>query len=281
MRRMLLRSLWQRPGLAIGVVLTALLIAIALLSLVWTPYNPTLMAIAERLKGPSARHWLGTDQFGRDVASMLMRGAANSIYVGLISVGFGVIVGGGLGTIAAAARGSLVDEIIMRSADFTFAFPAVLTAIMITQLMGPGTLDAILAIAIFNVPVFARLTRSAALGVWERDYTAAARVAGKTPVEITLQHVIPNIAGLIIVQASIQFALAILAEAGLSYLGVGTQPPNPSWGRMLNEAQTYLKVQPLLAIFPGLAIALAVFGFNMLGDGLRDLMDPQSRRARQ
>lgn len=281
MRKTLLRTIWHRPGLMIGLVLTALLIAAALVSIVWTPYNPTVMAIADRLKGPSLRHWLGTDQFGRDVASMLMRGAANSIYVGVISVGFGVIVGGALGTIAAAARGSVLDEIIMRAADFTFAFPAVLTAIMITQLMGPGTLDAILAIAIFNVPVFARLTRSTALGVWARDYIAAARVAGKTPVEITLQHVVPNIAGLIIVQASIQFALAILAEAGLSYLGVGTQPPNPSWGRMLNEAQTYLKVQPLLAVFPGLAIALAVFGFNMLGDGLRDLMDPQSRRARQ
>lgn len=281
MRNLFLRTLWHRPGLMIGLGLTSILIVTALVALVWTPYNPTLMAIAERLKGPSARHWLGTDQFGRDVASMLMRGAANSIYVGVLSVGFGVIVGGALGTLAAATRGSILDEIIMRAADFTFAFPAVLTAIIITQLMGPGTLDAILAIAIFNVPVFARLTRSAALGIWGHDYIAAARVAGKTPVEITLQHVIPNIAGLIIVQASIQFALAILAEAGLSYLGVGTQPPNPSWGRMLNEAQTYLKVQPLLAIFPGLAIALAVFGFNMLGDGLRDLLDPQSRRARQ
>lgn len=281
MRKTFLRTIWLRPGLMIGLVLTALLIGAALVSIVWTPYNPTVMAIAERLKGPSARHWLGTDQFGRDVASMLMRGAANSIYVGVISVGFGVLVGGALGTLAAATRDSILDDIIMRTADFTFAFPAVLTAIMITQLMGPGTLDAILAIAIFNVPVFARLTRSAALGVLGRDYIAAARVAGKTPFEITLHHVIPNIAALIIVQASIQFALAILAEAGLSYLGVGTQPPNPSWGRMLSDAQTYLKVQPLLAIFPGLAIALAVFGFNMLGDGLRDLMDPQSRRARQ
>jgi peptide/nickel transport system permease protein len=277
----MMRSILQRPGLSIGLVLTSLLIAVALMSLVWTPYNPLIMAIADRLKGPSLKHWLGTDQFGRDIASMLMRGAANSLQVGIISVGFGGIVGGALGTIAAASRGSLLDEAIMRTSDFTFAFPAVLTAIMITQLLGPGTLDAILAIAIFNVPVFARLTRSAALGQWGRDYIAAARVAGKTPFEITIAHIIPNIAGLIIVQASIQFALAILAEAGLSYLGVGTQPPNPSWGRMLNEAQTYLKVQPLLAIFPGAAIALAVFGFNMLGDGLRDVLDPQSRRARQ
>jgi peptide/nickel transport system permease protein len=151
---------------------------------------------------------------------------------------------------------------------------------MITQLLGPGTIDAVIAIVIFNIPVFARLTRSAALSVWSLDFVTAARAAGKTPFEITVEHVIPNIAGLIVVQATIQFALAILAEAGLSYLGVGTQPPNPSWGRMLNDAQTYLRVQPLLAIFPGAAIALAVFGFNMLGDGLRDLVDPKSRRAR-
>ena len=151
---------------------------------------------------------------------------------------------------------------------------------MLTQLLGPGTIDAILAIAIFNIPVFARLTRSAALTVWSLDFVAAARAAGKTPFEITVEHIIPNIAGLLVVQASIQFALAILAEAGLSYLGVGTQPPNPSWGRMLNDAQTFLKVQPLLAIFPGVAIALAVFGCNLLGDGLRDLIDPRRRRGR-
>lgn len=277
----MIRSILRRPALVVGLILTALLILIGLLSLVWTPYNPLIMAIADRLKGPSLRHWLGTDQFGRDVASMLMRGAANSLYVGIVSVGAGLLAGATLGTIAAATRGGLLDEAIMRASDFTFAFPAVLTAIMITQLLGPGTLDAIIAIAIFNVPVFARLTRSAALAVWSRDFVAAARAAGKTPFEITIEHIIPNIAGLIIVQASIQFALAILAEAGLSYLGVGTQPPNPSWGRMLNDAQTYLKVQPLLAIFPGAAIALAVFGFNMLGDGLRDFLDPQSRRARQ
>jgi len=271
----------RHPTFVIGLILVGALVGLGLLSLVWTPYNPGIMAIADRLKGPSIHHWLGTDQFGRDVGSMLMRGAANSLYVGIVSVGVGLLAGAGLGTVAAATRGSLFDEAIMRTADFTFAFPAVLTAIMLTQLLGPGTLDAILAIAIFNIPVFARLTRSAALSVWSLDFVAAARTAGKTAMEITLEHVITNIAGLIVVQATIQFALAILAEAGLSYLGVGTQPPSPSWGRMLNDAQTYLKVQPLLAIFPGAAIALAVFGFNLLGDGLRDLIDPKSRRSRQ
>ena len=208
-----------------------------------------------------------------------MRGAANSLIIGLIAVGAGLVAGVGLGTFAAARAGTLVDDIVMRAVDFAFAFPAVLTAIMLIELIGPGTGDAILAIAVFNVPVFARLSRAAALSVWATDYAAAARASGKTRMEITLQHVIPNIAGVIVVQASVQFALAILAEAGLSYLGVGTQPPNPSWGRMLNDAQTYLKVQPLLAVFPGLAIALTVLAFNSLGDSLNRLVDPKQRDA--
>jgi peptide/nickel transport system permease protein len=271
----------KHPGITVGACLAFVFIAAGLISLIWTPYSPFIMAIGDRLKGPSTHHWLGTDQFGRDVGSLLMRGAANSLYVGLLAVGCGLLAGLGLGAFAAARRGSLFDEAIMRSADFTFAFPAVLTAIMLTQLLGPGTFDAILAIAFFNVPVFARLTRSSALTLWSLDYVAAARTAGKTRFEITIEHVIPNIAGLLLVQATVQFALAILAEAGLSYLGVGTQPPAPSWGRMLNDAQTYLGVQPLLAIFPGLAIAFTVFGCNLLGDGLGDLIDPKRRTARR
>ena len=274
------RRPWHHPALMTGALLVTLVIAVALVSLVWTPYDPLKMAIVDRLKSPSAAHWLGTDQFGRDVASLLMRGAANSLVVGLGAVGGGLGFGAALGLLAAARHGSLLDEAIMRASDFLFAFPAVLIAIMITAVAGPGTIDAILAIALFNIPVFARLTRNAALSVWSLDFTMAARAAGKTGWQITLDHILPNIAGLIVVQASAQFAIAILAEAGLSYLGVGTQPPNPSWGRMLNDAQTFLKVQPLLAVFPGAAIALAVFGFNLLGDGLRDLIDPKRRRSR-
>ena len=275
------RSPWHHPSFVIGAVLVALIVGIAVLSLVWTPYEATRMSIPERLQGPTLKHWLGTDHFGRDVLSMLMVGARNSLAVGFVAVGIGALFGVMLGTFAAAKSGSWLDEIIMRSADFTFAFPAVLSAVMITALLGPGVVNAILAIGIYNIPVFARLTRSGALQVWSRDFVLAARAAGKTTWQITLRHVLPNIAGLIIVQATVQFATAILAEAGLSYLGLGTQPPNPSWGRMLFEAQTAMQRQPLLAIFPGLTIAIAVLGCNLLGDGLRDLLDPRVRRSRR
>ena len=274
------RSPWRHPSFVIGFTIVSVVVAAALLSLVWTPYEATRIAIPDRLQGPSARHWLGADHFGRDVLSMLMVGARNSLAVGFIAVGMGASVGVMLGTFAAAKSGGWLDEIIMRTADFTFAFPAVLSAVMITALLGPGVHNAILAIAIYNVPVFARLTRSGALQVLSRDFVLAARAAGKTTWQITRRHVLPNIAGIVIVQATIQFATAILAEAGLSYLGLGTQPPNPSWGRMLNEAQSAMQRQPLLAIFPGLTIAFAVLGCNLLGDGLRDLFDPRVNRSR-
>ena len=274
------RSPWGHPSFVIGAAIVAVIVGMALLSLVWTPYEATRMSIPQRLQGPTWAHWLGTDHFGRDVLSMLMVGARNSLAVGFVAVGIGALFGVMLGTLSAAKSGSWLDEIIMRSADFTFAFPAVLSAVMITALLGPGVVNAILAIGIYNIPVFARLTRSGALQVWSRDFVLAARAAGKTTMQITLRHVLPNIAGLIIVQATVQFATAILAEAGLSYLGLGTQPPNPSWGRMLFEAQNVMQRQPLLAVFPGLTIALAVLGCNLLGDGLRDLLDPRVRRSR-
>jgi peptide/nickel transport system permease protein len=274
------RSPWRHPSLIIGGIIVAIIIVAAVTSLFWTPHAPTRMNISSRLQGPSANFWLGTDHFGRDVFSMLMVGARNSLAVGIVAVSIGAFFGVILGTASAARSGSWLDEAIMRTADFTFAFPAVLSAVMITALMGPGVVNAIIAIGIYNIPIFARLTRSGALQVWSRDFVLAARAAGKTAAQITIRHVIPNIAGLIIVQATIQFATAILAEAGLSYLGLGTQPPNPSWGRMLFEAQTTMQRQPLLAVFPGLAIVLAVLGCNLLGDGLRDALDPRVSRSR-
>jgi peptide/nickel transport system permease protein len=275
-----LRAVIRRsPALAIGGVLTALLVAMSLISFLWTPYDPTGMAIPRRLQEPSAAHWLGTDPFGRDVFSMLMAGARISFAVGLVAVGIGLIAGVSVGLLA-AMRGGWLDDFVMRLADFTFAFPAILSAIMITALLGPGAVNAIIAIGIFNVPVFARLTRGAALQILAREFVLAARAAGKTELGIARDHILPNIVGLLVVQATIQFALAVLAEAGLAYLGLGTQPPEPSWGRMLNEAQTYLHRAPYLAIFPGAAIAIAVLAFNLLGDGLRDLIDPKLRRAR-
>ena len=274
------RRWWTSSSFLIGAVLTLTVVATALLSFAWTPRPPTQMAILDRLKPPSVANWFGTDQFGRDVFSMIMVGARNSLAVGLGAVGFGMVVGTALGLLAAMRRDGLIDHLIMRAADFTHAFPAVLTAIMITAAAGPGMLNAVIAIGVLNLPYFARLARGSALQIWTKDFIQAARGHGLSNWQITMRHVLPNIAGTITVQATIQFALAVLAEAGLSYLGLGTQPPNPSWGRMLNEAQTYLAVQPWLAVFPGAAIAVTVLGFNLLGDGLRDALDPRVRRAR-
>ena len=266
-------ALWLGGGLSL------LLFAAGLVSLVWTPYPIGVIDVANRLAGPSAAHWLGTDPFGRDIFSLLLKGAANSILVAVVAVGIGIGIGVPLGALA-SARGGWLDELVMRLSDFAFAFPALLTAVMITAIWGPGAVNAIIAIGIFNIPVFARLTRGAALSLWQRDFVAAARLAGKGGVRITTGHILPNLAPLVIVQATIQFALAILAEAGLSYLGLGAQPPNPSWGKMLNEAQTFMFLAPQLAIYPGLCIVLSVLGLNLLGDGLRDLLDPKLRRAR-
>ncbi len=277
------REYWARgrasAGLIIGLVVTLALVVMALVSLVWTPFPVNVMDIPAKLQAPSAAHWLGTDQFGRDVLSRLMAGAVNSIAVSLVAVGIGAGIGVPLGALAAARRG-LVEEVVMRFNDFTFAFPALLSAVMITAVLGPGAINSIIAIGIFNIPVFARLTRGASLSLWKRDFVLAARVAGRGRTRITVDHILPNIASLLIVQMTIQFALAILAEAGLSYLGLGTQPPDPSWGKMLNEAQTLMYLAPQLAIFPGLAIMVTVLGLNLLGDGLRDLLDPRLRRLR-
>ena len=277
------REYWSRgrssAGFLIGAAITSMLVLVALTSLVWTPYAVDVMNIPARLQGPSAAHWLGTDQYGRDLLSRLMAGAVNSIAVSLVAVGIGAGIGVPLGALAAARRG-LVEEVVMRFNDFTFAFPALLSAVMITAILGPGAINSIIAIGIFNIPVFARLTRGASLSLWKRDFVMAARVAGKGRARITVEHIVPNIASLLIVQMTMQFALAILAEAGLSYLGLGTQPPAPSWGRMLNEAQTLMFQAPLLAVFPGLAIMITVLGLNLFGDGLRDLLDPRLRRRR-
>jgi peptide/nickel transport system permease protein len=237
------------------------------------------MDMAQRLAPPGGAHWLGTDAFGRDVASLLLVGARSSLLAGVVAVGIGLVVGTALGLLAAARRG-WVEELVMRLADFSFAFPAVLSAILFTAAWGAGLVNAIAAIGIFNIPVFARVARAGALGVWSRDYVLAARTCGKGILRITLEHVLPNIASALIVQATVQFALAILAEAALSYLGLGTQPPQPSWGRMLADAQTLMYQAPLLAVWPGAAIACAVLGLNLLGDGLRDLLDPRLARSR-
>ncbi|VAW12512.1 ABC transporter, permease protein 2 (cluster 5, nickel/peptides/opines) [hydrothermal vent metagenome] len=274
-----LRRVLFSPSFVIGAVITAFFVLIATIALFWTPQSWIEIDIGNKLAPPSLANLLGTDHFGRDVLSMLMKGSHNSIVVALVAVGIGVGLGVPLGLLAASRRG-WIDEMLMRAADLTFAFPALLSAVMITALTGPGAVNSIIAIGIFNVPVFARLARGAALVVLTHEYIAAARLAGRGGIRIAIEHVVPNIASVLIVQMTIQFALAILAEAGLSYLGLGTQPPDPSWGKMLSEAQTMIYIAPHLVIFPGITIALAVLGLNLLGDGLRDALDPRLRGFR-
>jgi peptide/nickel transport system permease protein len=269
----------RHPSFAIGATLTLLLVAAAALSLLWSPYPPAEIDIPQKLQGVSAAHWFGTDSLGRDVASQLLVGAQASILVGVFAVLIGFSIGSTLGLVA-SANGGWVEEAVMRLSDFTFAFPALLSAIMLGAIYGPGLATGIVAIGVFNIPVFARVTRGAANAIWAREYVLAARAAGKGRWRITIDHVLPNIASALIVQVTNQFATAIIAEAGLSYLGLGTQPPMPSWGRMLNEAQTQMFQAPTLAVYPGLAIVLAVLGLNLMGDGLRDLLDPKLARKR-
>ncbi|RUW26258.1 ABC transporter permease [Mesorhizobium sp. M4B.F.Ca.ET.215.01.1.1] len=275
----ILAKAFRNRSFLVGFVITALVGAVAVLSYAWTPYDVTRLVISDKTLAPSWAHWFGTDHFGRDILSMIMVGARNSIAVALVAVGIGMGVGVPLGAFA-AARGGLADEALMRLNDLVFAFPALLSAIMITAIFGPGAINAIIAIGIFNIPVFARVARAGALAIWPREFILAARAAGKGPTLITIEHILPNIATLLLVQGTIQFALGILAEAGLSYVGLGAQPPMPSWGRMLFDAQTRMVVAPWMAIFPGMAIAVTVLGLNLLGDGIADILDPKSRRQR-
>ena len=262
------------PNLVIGGVLVGLVVAAALLSFLWTPYDPTRVQAVDRLQGPSGAHWLGTDKFGRDVFSQLVVGARTTLFVGVVAVGIAAVVGTPLGIVAGMARG-WVSEVVLRLNDLLLAFPALLLAIMFGAVFGASTLTAMVAIGIATVPAYARLARAATLQVMSTEYVLAARVSGRGPVAVGVRHVLPNITGLLLVQSSVLFGIAVLAEAALSFLGFGTRPPTPSWGRLLQEAQELLYVAPRLSLLPGLAIALAVLGFNLLGDGLRDRFDPR------
>jgi peptide/nickel transport system permease protein len=270
----------MKPGLIIGSFLSIIFIGLAFFSFIWIPYDIEALEISNKLKNPNLNHWLGTDHFGRDILSMIMMGARTSIAVALLAVGIGVVIGVPLGLFSAARRGSFTDEVIMRGNDLIFAFPSLVIAILITAVFGPSAVNAIVAIGIFNIPVFARLTRAAALPLWERDFILSARVCGKSEVRISIEHILPNITNLMIVQGTIQFSLGILAEASLSYIGLGAQPPTASWGRMLADAQTLVSIAPHVALVPGLAILLMVLGLNLMGDGLRDLFDPRIKGDR-
>ena len=264
----------------IGAFLTIVVLAAALISLVWTPYDVTALNIPNKLQMPGAVHLLGTDHLGRDILSMAMVGARTSLAVALVAVIIGLVIGVPLGLAAAARKGGWLDEVIMRSNDIVFAFPFLVMAILITAVFGPSAVNAIIAFGIFNVPVFARVTRGAALSLWQREFIMAAQVAGKSQARISAEHILPNVSDLLIVQGTIQFALGIQVEAALSFVGLGVQPPTPSLGRMLADAQTLVSLAPHMALIPGLAVILIVLGLNLMGDGLRDIFDPKVRKAR-
>lgn len=267
----------RRPGPSffVGAAIVGVVVLMALVSFVWTPHDPTFVDASARLRPiGDPDYLLGTDKLGRDVLSQVLVGARTTLFVGLVAVGLAGLVGVPLGIIAAMAHRG-VGEPLMRGMDLLLAFPALLLAIMFSAVYGGSTLVAMLAIGIASVPSFVRVVRSGAMQVLGTEYVMAARAAGRGPWAIGLRHVLPNVSGLVIVQASVSFAIAVLAEAALSFLGFGTPPPTPSWGRMLQESQELLFSAPRLAIVPGIAIAVAVLGFNLLGDGLRDHYDPR------
>ena len=267
----------RRPGASffVGAAIVGVVVLMALVSFVWTPHDPTFVDASARLRPiGDPDYLLGTDKFGRDVLSQVLVGARTTLFVGLVAVGVAGLVGVPLGIVAAMAP-RVVGEPLMRGMDLLLAFPALLLAIMFSAVYGGSTLVAMVAIGIASVPSFVRLVRSGAMQVLNTEYVMAARAAGRLPFAIALRHVLPNVSSLVIIQASVGFAIAVLAEAALSFLGFGTPPPTPSWGRMLQESQELLFSAPHLAVVPGIAIALAVLGFNLLGDGLRDHYDPR------
>ncbi len=273
-RENLFKTAWFHPSFRIGFLGSFFFIILAIISIFWTPYNIEELNIANRFAPASFNHLLGTDFFGRDMVSMLMKGALTSFIVAVLAVVIGMIIGVPFGLIA-ASYGGIIDNILSKTNDFLFAFPAIISAIIITAIFGPGAINAMIAIGIFNIAVFARVARGGALSIKMLQFIDAAKLSGMGELKIAFKHILPNIFSLLIVQASVQLSLGILAEAGLSYIGFGTQPPQTSLGLMLKEAQSFFLIHPTLAILPGLTIVLIVIFINIAGDGLRDVLDPR------
>lgn len=267
-----MKSMPLSGKLGAGIILSV--VVMALVSLVWTPYDPLAVFPQDRYLGQSWSHILGTDRYGRDIFSQIMVGSRISLFVGLIAVSIACLVGTPLGIFSAMRRG-WAEIFIMRGSDLMLAFPALLLAIIFGAVFGASMTSAMVAIGISGIPSFARVARVGALQILSKDYISASKSAGISAPRIALRHVLPNLLNILIVQISVSFAMAILAEAALSFLGLGTPPPIPSWGRMLYAAQDSLGVRPMLAVWPGCAIALTVFGFNVLGEGIGDAIDPK------
>jgi len=270
------RRLWRKPGAVLGGALVAAFTALALFAPVVAPYPPMEMDFRAVQQPPSLAHPFGTDDLGRDVFSRVAYGARISLQVGLIAVGIAAVIGTAMGLIAALAGGWL-DGVIMRSVDVMLAFPGILLALAVVAVLGPGLANMMIAVGVSAIPVYARTVRGTTLSVMELDYVVAARSLGAGHVRVALQYVLPNVSAPIIVLATIGIATSILSAAGLSYLGLGAQPPTPEWGSMLSDARAYLRTGWWMAVFPGLAIMIVVMAFNLLGDGLRDVLDPRTR----
>ena len=274
--RRALRRLLRRKGAVVGLIVIALFVVAALLAPLIAPYDPAAQGWTAVRKPPSWLHWFGTDDVGRDTLSRVIFGARASLLAGVISVSIAVGIGGPLG-MCAGYLGGFVDALISRLTDAMLACPYLILAIALAAFLGPSLGNAMIAIGIAATPVFVRLTRSLVMAVKVEDYVEAARAVGNPRWRIALVQILPNILPGLAVQASLSIAAAIIAEASLSFLGLGQQPPDPSWGSMLNSAQRFLSNAPWLAVFPGLAIFLTVMSFNLLGDGLRDALDPRER----
>jgi peptide/nickel transport system permease protein len=273
--RWTLPHLWRNPIGMVGAVIVALTIVVAVAAPLIAPYEPDSQK-AKRLLPPSSTHWMGTDELGRDTFSRIVYGARVSLQVGIISVCVALVIGGCFGILAGYAGGR-IDSWLMRVVDIMFAFPGLVLAIVIAGLLGASRTNAMIAIGVVYAPAFARVIRGSVLSVMSEPYVEAGRVAGSTDWRLVRHHVVPNIVAPMIVMTTVYLSSAILSEAALSFLGLGTQPPEPSWGGMLNLARTYMEISPWMAIFPGLAIMIVVLGFNFLGDGLRDVLDPRLR----
>jgi peptide/nickel transport system permease protein len=265
----------HRVGMA-GLILVLILVLVATFGPILAPTEPDTMNFDARFSGPTLQNPLGTDDFGRDTLTRIIYGARVSLLVGVIAVGIAATVGSALGLIAGYA-GRVLDEVIMRAMDIIFAFPAILLAIAVLAALGKGIENAMIAIGIVYIPIFARIARSAVLTIREEEFIEAARSCGASDARILLKHILPNAMAPLIVETTLSLAFAILAEAALSFFGLSVQPPDPSWGRMLSEGRGFFRQAPWMAIFPGLAIMFTVMGFNFLGDGLRDAMDPNLR----
>lgn len=261
-------------NLVVGAVLVSLVALAALLSFVWLPHDPNTMDFTAQLSGPSAAHPLGTDQLGRDLLSRVMVGSRGALFVGLVAVGIALVLGCAVGAVAGFA-GGLIDDVLMRLIDVLYAFPPILLALLLAAVYRPGTLTAMSAVGIATAPVFARLLRASVLELKNREFVEAGRALGSRERRLLTRHILPNALSPIIVQASLSLAVAVLAEAALSFLGLGTPPRVPSWGNMLREAQGFLGLSPYPVLVPGLAIVLTVLGWSLLGDGLRDWLEPR------